>query len=127
MANTVTKTSLTDGGHRGVMHIYIASDGSSGELSDEVVLDASALSGATAIKKIYKISSFLVGCSATLEFDATADVPFAVLPEGEAHMDQCLAPITNSEGSGSTGDVTISTAGFTASGDRGVIIIEYGK
>ncbi len=47
MANTVTVTSIVDGNDVGEAHIYLASDGSSGELTDTVILDASALAGAT--------------------------------------------------------------------------------
>ena len=127
MANTVTKTSITDGARGGVLHLYLASDGSTGELSNTVVLDASALEGGDNIKSIVSVKSSLVGFSATLEFDATADVPAVVLPAGEADQDFSYAPIPNTAGSGITGDVTITTAGFTASGDVGTVTIHYRK
>lgn len=127
MANTVTTTSITEGARGGVMHLYLASDGSTGELSDTVVLDASALIGGDNIRSIVSVESSLVGFSAILEFDATADVPAVVLPEGESNQDFTYAPIPNTAGAGVTGDLTISTTGFSASGDVGTVTIRYRK
>lgn len=127
MANTVTKTSLVDGENVGEMHVYLASDGASGELTDEVVLDASALNGATAITEIISVKSSLIGFTARLEFDQTADHPAVVMPEGKEEQSFETAPIVNPAGTGTTGDVTVTTSGFTASGDVGTIVIKYRK
>ena len=128
MANTVTKTAIHDGKSIGHVRCYVASDGSSGELSDEVLLDASALAGAKNITQIFEVKGALVGFSAILEFDATADVPFITLPADEDFcFDFNANPIPNNAGSGITGDVTITTNGFTATGDYGWIEFKYSK
>lgn len=127
MANTVTKTSLVDGEVVGVIHVYIASDGTSGDLSDEVILDASTLNGATAIKQIVSVESQLTGFSAIVEFDQTTDSPAVTLPSGEYKTSFLGTPVVNPEGSGTTGDVVLTTSGMTASGDVGHIVIKYRK
>lgn len=127
MANTVTIRHLNNQKHGGTVHVYMASDGAAGEETDTVLLDSSTLTGGLAIKRIEKISSSLVGFNAVIEFDQTSDSPAAVLTEGTEV--QCFKnhPINNPAGSGTTGDVTITTSGFTATGDQGTIIIEYRK
>lgn len=127
MANTVTLTPILDGAVHGIMHVYLASDGASGELSDTVVLDASALAGAANITQIISVEASLIGFSAILEFDATTDVPAVVLQNGHEFYDFTTCPISNKAGAGITGDVTITTTGFTASGDVGHLIIKYKK
>lgn len=126
MANTVTNTVLTDSAGGGTSRHYISYVDTSEE-TDTVLLDASALVGANSISHIKSVSASLVGFSATLEFDATADVPFLVLPEGESHFDFSKSPIPNNAGSGSTGDVTVTTVGLGAAGDSGTIFICYKK
>lgn len=128
MANTVTKTAVVDGKHLAYVRVYLASDGSSGELTDEVLLDASALAGGKNITTIHRVQGSLTGFSAKLEFDATADVPFMTLAaDTDFDYDHRANPIPNNAGSGITGDVTITTSGFTASGDEGFLIFTVGK
>ena len=128
MANTVTKTVLMDGDNLSYVRVYLASDGSSGELSDVVLLDASALAGAKNITTIYRIQGSCTGFSAILEFDATTDLPFATLPADEAFdLDFRANPIPNNAGTGITGDVTITTSGFSASGDAAFLLFTVGK
>lgn len=125
MANTVTIRNLVDGENVGYAHIYIASDGSSGELTDTVVLDASALAGATPIKEIDEVTWDLIGFTAKLEFDQTTDSTI-ILMQGSESI--CFDhPVTNPQGTGTTGDVVITTTGFASAGDEGVITIRYRK
>lgn len=128
MANTVTVTAITDSHSLSVLHVYLASDGAAGELTDTVVFDASALIGAKNAYTIEEIEYCLIGFSARLEFDATADVPALVLVNDTPHH-ICLKenPLRNTAGAGKTGDITITTSGFTASGDQGHIIIRVRK
>lgn len=127
MANTVTKTSIVDGDSVGVIHVYLASDGAAGELTDTVVLDASALAGAKSIKQIISVKSSLIGFTGLLEFDQTTDSPAVVIPSGVEEQDFSANPINNPGGTGTTGDVVLTTTGFTASGDMGTLIIKYRK
>jgi hypothetical protein len=129
MANTVTITKLVDGQRNAVLHVYVASDGAAGELSDQVVVDASSLSGAPTKLTIERICWAFQGFSGRLEFDATADSPAAVLFDGD---NGCLdfssfGGLPDPAGAGSTGDILLTTTGFSASGDEGVLIIEVRK
>ena len=55
MANTITKTTLHDGQKNAVTHTYLLSDGSAGDITDNVVVDASGLSPAPSTVRIMKI------------------------------------------------------------------------
>lgn len=125
MANTVTKTTLLDSSAMALIHVYLASDGAAGELSDEVLFDASALTGANAASHIAMVDCTLAGFSAKLEFDQTADFPVLVLPADE-HMRadfRDIGLVKNPAGAGTTGDITITTSGFTAAGDEGHLLL----
>lgn len=118
MANTVTTKKQVDGSRVGVYTIHLLGDGS-GEESNTVVLDASALASGNYFHRIDKIEWSLTGFSASLRFDATTDIEIANLTEGRG----CLhGPFTNPHGTGDTGDVLLSTLGL-GSGDRGTIKI----
>jgi len=128
MANTFTKQTLVDGKRNAVIHAYLESDGVTGELSAQTLVDASALSGSPSSIKVKKIQSSLTGFDAKLLWDATTDVPFANLPSGEMDDDWTdVGGIQNNAGSGVTGDIFITTVGFSAAGDRGHITIHVQK
>lgn len=127
MANTTTVRALVDGPNVAVLHVYLASDGASGELTDYVVFDASALIGAVNAHSIMSIQGLLTGFSAKLEFDATTDTPALFLPSGEQFDFNFIVPINNNAGTGITGDIVLTTTGFTASGDEGFFIIKVRK
>lgn len=129
MANTVTKTPLHDGHNVGTVHIYLKSDGSSGELSDEVLIDASALAGAKPIKKLLSVEGVLQGFSLTLKFKETTSPVILELPADEKFCFDLrkIGSIKNPQGTGTTGDVVGTTQGFTAAADSGVITIKYRK
>jgi hypothetical protein len=125
MANTVNLRTIVDGTKYVVVHGYIASDGATGELSDQVVIDASALTPAPTKMTIEKVYGHISGFIGTLEFDATADVPFMSLPDGESFNFDMVAEggLKDNSGDGSTGDIVLTTSGFTASGDAGWFVI----
>lgn len=129
MANTVTIRKLNDGDKYAVLHIYVASDGAAGELADQVVVDASGLHGAPTKLTIVEAWWSLNGFSGRLEFDATADSPALVLfPSDNGHLSfEEFGGIPDPGASGATGDITLTTSGFTASGDEGVIILKVRK
>lgn len=92
MANTVSIRKLLDGSKLAVFHIYLASDGASGELTDQVIVAASTLDGAPTKLSICEVDYALSGFSGVLEFEATTDQPaLALVAEtpvkiGRAHV-----------------------------------------
>lgn len=131
MANTIDKQTIIDGSKHLVVKIYLESDGASGELSDVVLIDASTYSPAFTDAKLVSIHANLSGFTAKLEWDATTDAPIMAVPDYEVHFTgnetSLFDGIANNAGTGVTGDVLISTTGFTAAGDYGTIIIHLVK
>ena len=128
MANTVDVNVILDTDNLAILHVYLESDGSSGELTDSVIFDASALAGAKNAANILRIAGCLSGFKAKLEFDATTDTGALILPqESEINLDFSGTPIKNNAGSGITGDIVLSTSGFSAAGDYGFFIITVKK
>lgn len=125
MANTVNVQTLVDGERNAVLKVYLESDGVTGELSDQVVVDVSALSGAPSTVRLDRVEAELEGFTAALEWDATTDVPILnVTDNGKACWDFCaVGGLPNDAGAGVTGDITISTTGFAAAGDRGTLLL----
>jgi hypothetical protein len=129
MANLVTVRKLWDNDRRAALHVYLASDGSSGELSGEVIVDASTLSGSPATLTVERVEGSFNGFEGTLLFDATSDVPFLTLPNA-ANGGQFYFPfqkhyggIANTKATGYTGDILLTTNGFTAATDKGHIFM----
>lgn len=131
MANTVTSQTLLDGSKRSVIKWYLASDGASGELTDQVIFDASAMTPATTDSTIERIRGYLVGFSGLVEFDATADVAALVLPTDDQFdfdfTNEVTNGLPNNAGDGKTGDILLTTTGFTAATDIGWIEITVRK
>lgn len=127
MANTVTIRQLTDSPLSTTAHVYIAGDGS-GEETNKVIMDCSALAGGGAYRGIVKITGTLNGFSAKIKFDQTTPSIAAVLPESEAFYfcfdgaSPYQSYIFNPAGSGTTGDITLDTTGLGAT-DVGFIVI----
>lgn len=107
------------------IRVYILGDGT-GEETDKVVVDASALDGANNASQVREIQWATTGFTALLEYDQTADDPIAFLPEGEGKLCFKKAPIANDGGAGNTGDIVMTTVGL-GSGDSGEIIISLKK
>lgn len=129
MANTVLIRSLIDGPKEAVIHVFLASDGASGDLTDQVVVDVSALNPPPAYCVVKSVHSSFSGFSGILEFDATTDVGFFALPSGFPMKEnmECFGGIRDNSGTGKTGDILLTTSGFTASGDVGNLIITITK
>jgi hypothetical protein len=128
MANTVTIRKLQDGKKNVVLHVYVASDGASGELADQVLADISTFLDTPTKVRLLEIWWALTGFTARLEFDRTADSPLMVLFQGdEGHLSFENIGGIQDTGTGDTGDVTVTTTGFTAAGDEGVIILRLAK
>jgi len=126
MANTVDVRYIVDNSRRTVAHVYILSDGVAGELTDEVVVDVSALTPTPSKVSINKIKGVFSGTTGVLEWDATADVGIFSIPDSETFEFNFgeYGGLTNNAGAGVTGDITLSTTGFATAGDTGFLIIE---
>lgn len=130
MANTITTQTLNDGNKNTIIKVYLASDGVTGDESDTVVFDASAVVPAVTDCTILGIEGYLIGFTALLEFDATTDVPALILPADDQFcfdLDSRYGGIPNNAGAGKTGDITITTTGFSAATDIGWFILRVKK
>lgn len=129
MANTVDTQVIEDGPKFAVLKVYMASDGASGELSDQVVVDASTLWGAPTTLTLNAIWASTTGCSFNLEWDATTDVGIMSFPSDfvEEFCFKKFGGIPNNSGTGKTGDILINTSGFTASGDQITLVLHVKK
>jgi hypothetical protein len=130
MANTVTITKILPGNYRSQFHIFLLSDGLSGELSDEVIIDPVADLGIDSSKRlaIEFITFNLAGFTARVEFDSglVEDTMLWVLPEqanGHVEFDHWGGLIDQS-GSDGSGKIQLTTTGFTTAGDQGSILIQ---
>lgn len=133
MANTITNTRIVTGTDLIVQQILINSDGT--EETDLVIYDSSAV--ATALGKSDTLKSTIMGCqivvqnaanaaTLTLEYDATTDVIALPLTVAAGAMHESLdfsdhGGIVNLAGTGSTGDILLTTTGL----DSGDIILMF--
>lgn len=128
MANTVAIQIIEDGPRNVVIKVYLASDGATGELTDQVIFDASALNGIPDTLKVISIDSALTGFQARLNWDATTDDPLWHLPLYPANFDfQKFGGIPNPKSTGYTGDILLTTIGFSTLGDDGSFVIHCTK
>ena len=129
MANTVNKRTVIDGPKIAIIHVYLASDGASGELTDQVIVDVSTLTPAPTSVSVRRVYGHCTGFTSTLEFDATTDVAFLNLPSGEGFdvNFERFGGLKDNSGAGSTGDIVLTTSGFTAAGDAGWLVIKVEK
>ena len=133
MANTVETQTIHDGPRNLVVKVHLHSDGVAGELSGQSIIDISAYQsfpgfGAPTSCRIKKVQSNLSGFTGELLWDATANKHALNIPDYEFNGDYTkIGGIPNDAGAGVTGDVLISTNGFTAATDTGHIILELIK
>jgi hypothetical protein len=129
MANTITKTTLLDGARNLVQLINIVGDGS-GEEANTVLVDRSAFAPTDGTSlSVDRIHGLLSGFTATLSFDATADLIFCRLPDGDLidHDWTCFGGVSSGKaGAGANGDILISTSSL-GSGDSATFILEMRK
>lgn len=133
MANKVVLTKLLDGPRHVIMHLYLESDGASGEITDLVVVDPtqvipslSAVPGLT----IEKVLPSLNGFAVKIEFDSVTDTPVWVLTEHDTDTVcfDCFGGLKDrSNPLDGSGKLLISTVGFTSIGDMGSIIFQVRK
>lgn len=129
MANTVDSQVLVDGARNAVIKVVIISDGASGEETDLAVVDVSTLIPVPTTVTLQKIQYATAGCYATLEWDATADTPIALLAaDSEGCIDaKAYGGIHSTAGTGATGDIVVTTSGLGTAGDTLFMLIEVTK
>jgi len=138
MANTVTTRNLQDDAKYLVTHIYLKSDGAAGELVNQVVVDPTAVTfvdnwGTPNPPKLTLLEIWycMTGFDSLLKFDAATPVPFWKMagqqPGGEHNDFTYFGGIKDNSGAGSTGKITLDTAGFTTVTDEGTIILRFRK
>ena len=129
MANIVNITKILPGNYRSQFHIFIESDGASGELTDSVLIDPVADLGLTSSARlsIEMVTYNFSGFDARIEFDTglVADKIIWVLPEGsDNEIDfNPWGGLKDQSGVDGTGKIQITTNGFTAAGDQGSMLI----
>lgn len=129
MSNTITKTTLVDGPRNLIQLINIVGDGS-GEESATVLVDRSALVPTDGTELVVeKIEGLLSGFSASLIFDASTDLTFVRLPDGDWFChDWCSVGgvSSNKAGAGANGDILITTSSL-GSGDAATFYLHMRK
>lgn len=133
MANTVETQTIHDGPRNLVVKVHLHSDGVAGELSAQSIVDISTYQsfpglGAPTSCRIKKVQSNLSGFTGELLWDATADLHAINIPDYEFNADYTsIGGLPNNAGSGVTGDIVMSTNGFSAATDTGHIVLELIK
>lgn len=134
MANTLTTKIIENGPRNVILFIYLRSDGATGDFINQVVLDPQAELGMLRGQRLRfsNIQYNLAGFDAILEFD-TGSVeknPKWVLVEGAnnpADFEKYGYLFDDSSALNGTGDVMITTSGFTSTADFGSILIRFVK
>lgn len=125
MAATFTSTVLEDGPRNLILLVNIVGDGL-GELTNALLVDRSTFVPTDGTKtRVDKIEGNLDGFSATLSFDATADLVFVALPAGNLFNYDWREEggiSSNKADAGANGDVLLTTLG-TGANERGTFTI----
>jgi hypothetical protein len=131
MANTITKTTLLDGPRNLVQLINIAGEAAGTDETNTVLVDRSTFSAVEGQRfSVVKIEGLLTGFSAALSFDATADLVFVRLPDGDwfSHDWSEFGGISSDlAGAGAIGDILLSTTGLTVAADVATFIMHMRK
>ena len=129
MANKIVITNILPGAHRSQFHVFLESDGASGELTDYVLVDPVADLGIGSDSKVVieMITYNFMGFSARLEFDngLVDDNMIWVLPEfSDNYLDfNPWGGLKDFPGLDGTGAIQITTNGFTTTGDQGSMLL----
>lgn len=127
MPNAITKTTVLDGARNVVVLLNIAGDGSGEENNTNIFQRSSFSPNGTEIV-VERVSGNLNGFTAFLSFDATTDLVFASCPATwfDFQFNQFGGLSSNKAGTGSAGDILLSTSGLGA-GEKGTVLIEMRK
>lgn len=125
MAHSVVGQTIIDGTKTTVVKYTIKGDGSSGELTNFVLFDASAFKTASTSNKIMEIEYALNGFSAELLWDATTDIRALSLVKDYPYKADFwkIGGLVNNAGTGKTGDILITTTGLSAKAYDGYILL----
>lgn len=131
MANTITKTTLLDGPRNLVQLINIAGEAAGVDETNTVLVDRSTFAPADGLElSVERIEGLLTGFTAALSFDATADLVFARLPDGDwfdYDWTSWGGISSNKAGAGAIGDILITTTGLTLAADVATFILHMRK
>lgn len=130
MANTVNVTIMEKGPRNLFLHVYLQSDGVSGDLNKYVLIDPVADLGfnITARFELRRIDYNYSGFDSVIEFDSGGVTPTFkwVLTEGAnapVDFDFC-GGVRDTSGLDGTGKLMLTTTGFNNSADSGSMIIK---
>ena len=116
MPNTVSSNIVLSGAKNAAVEVQILGDGS-GEQTATVIVDSSALNSVGEYK-LLDVQANLIGVTAELLWDATANVHALYLSDGASFREwYATGGLTNEGGAGKTGDILITTVGL-GSGDK---------
>ncbi len=132
MANTIAIRKVNDGPRNVVVHVYLASDGATGELTDQVLIDPVADLGLTKGQRmsVECITSSMSGFHARVEFDTGLvedKMIWVITEDGSESKFENIGGLRDKSGLDGTGKFQITTTGFTSLGDEGSMIIQIKK
>ena len=128
MAAAATQQIIANGPRNLVLKYTIA--GTTGDLTASKLVDISALDSGLGVNGLTLMSAQwgLTGFSAKLAWDATTDVDLIEIPAGSDSQDfSKFGGIKNNAGTGVTGDIMLTTTGYTAAGNGGHIYLCFRK
>ena len=127
MANTVNITTVNDGPRNICIHVYIASDGASGDITDQVLIDPADYGlPSTTRFGVQGIEYNFSGMSARIEFDSglVDDNLIWVLGENNSSADlDRVGGLVDRSGLDGTGKIQITTTGLSSLGDEGSLLL----
>lgn len=129
MAHDITITKILPGSHRSQFHIYLKSDGGSGELTDYVIVDPVVDLGlkSSARLAIEMITYSFAGFDARVEFDTglVGDKMIWLLPQSaDNHVSfKEWGGLKDLSGLDGTGKIQLSTNGFASANSEGSMLI----
>lgn len=133
MANTVAVKLLLNGDRNAIVHVYLRSDGASGELTNQTLIDPVVTLGMPAGSRLRlcRVEYNFAGFDAVLQYESGGVDPVWkwVMTEGTnapINMEQYGNLVDDSSVDG-TGKLQITTTGFTASTDQGSMIFKLLK
>ena len=132
MANRVDITKLLDGPRHLIYHVYLQSDGASGDLDSFVIIDpANVNMGDQTVFTIEDVTWGFNGFSANLHFEILVDDTLIwVLPPSTGNyvdFKKYGGLKDRSDPLNATGKIFISTTGFVDAGDEGSLVIKVRK
>lgn len=116
MANTITSTVIENGPRNLVVLVNITGD-NSGDETAALLVDRSAHAPDGTKLVVTRVEGLLSGFAANLRFDATADLIFARLPDGDAFCfdwSEVGGVSSTKAGAGANGDILLATSGLAA-------------